>query len=428
MKLFSLLSLMFLSVITYGQCQSGDCSNGFGVYFETNGNVYRGNFLNGKYHGYGDLYFSGGDLYKGDFKYGLFDGNAIYFFSNGDIENATWEAGKKLKQNSYEYGAYKKGGCVSGNCQNGYGKYIYSNGTYEGNFSNGQWLKGKHTAANGDVYEGDYNGFVRSGYGVYNWASGKKYEGNWVGGKAEGQGTYYYLDGSRYTGNFVNYSRNGYGVYYYIDGSTYSGNWKEGQRNGNGRMEYPSGTVEDGLFENGKFLGTATQKTTVNSTVNSSTTKTTVQTSSTPVQNCGYKFIKPTNLTYKYLDNRKNCCYCRERYAQYELSTNMVNYEQAMYIAEKLYLHHQESGADEAHRKADNARLVEFLTTTYPGFENMGVIMAAGIAPAMFPLYSLSGKKLGLTVREIDKYKLVSDFCSPRCKDGCSYSSSCPCD
>lgn len=36
-------------------CISGDCQNGFGIYRYSDGDVYEGNFLNGKRHGWGRL-------------------------------------------------------------------------------------------------------------------------------------------------------------------------------------------------------------------------------------------------------------------------------------------------------------------------------------------------------------------------------------
>lgn len=404
--------------------------NGFGVYEFSNNDVYRGNFLSGKRSGYGEHYFVKGDVYKGEFVNGKFQGNGKYFYNNGDVKDAVWENGKVVRQISYQFGSQKSGGCVSGNCVNGKGKFIYSNGEYEGDFVNSiKHGNGKFTSPNGDVYEGQYTNGQRNGYGIFSFANGKRYEGYFSNDFREGIGTFYYLDGSRYEGSWLANERSGQGIYYFGNGDVYSGSWNKHQRSGQGKLVFSNGQIQEGLYENNVFVSqnsssnvaTSVQITTTNtSTLTNKSTETVIQT-------CTYKFSKPTNLTYKYIDNRFLCCYCKEKYAEYEVESNMVNYEQAMYIAEKLYLHHQESGSDEAHRKADNARLVEFLTTTYPGFENMGVIMAARMASAMFPLYTLSGKKLGSTVREIDKYKVNGKFCSPKCQNECNYFG-CKCD
>jgi hypothetical protein len=398
--------------------------NGFGVYEFSNGDVYRGDFLNGKRSGFGEYYFINGDVFKGEFVNGKFQGNGKYFFNNGDVKDAVWENDKVVRQISYQFGNQKSGGCISGNCQNGYGKYVYSNGVYEGDFSNGQWIgKGMYTAPNGDFYKGDFKNGKRDGYGVYSYANGKRYEGNFSNGQFQGIGTFYYLDGSRYEGSWLAGERSGQGVYYYSNGDVYSGSWLNRQKSGQGKLVFANGQIQEGIFENDKFVSQSSSNT-VTSTAQTKTTNTTSQTekiTEAVIQTCTYKFIKPNNLTYKYIDNRKLCCYCKEKYAEYEVQSNMVNYEQAMYISEKLYLHNQELGTDEAHRKADNERLIEFLTTTYPGFENMGVIMAASMASALFPLYALSGKKIGSTSREIEKYKVNGKFCSPKCENECNY-------
>jgi hypothetical protein len=405
--------------------------NGFGVLEFSNADVYRGNFIGGKQSGYGEYYFTNGDVYKGEFADGKFQGNGKYYYNNGDVKDAVWENGNVVQQISYQWGSQKSGGCVSGNCVNGKGKFIYSNGEYEGDFVNSlKQGNGKFTSPNGDVYEGQYTNGQRNGYGIFSFANGKRYEGYFSNGFREGIGTFYYLDGGRYEGSWLANERSGQGIYYYPNGNVYSGSWYKHKKSGQGKLVFSSGLIQEGLFENDNFVSQNSSSNVALSTQNTTpiTSTQTNNSTETVIQTCTYKFTKPTNLSYKYIDNRVVCCYCKKYYAEYEEQSNMVNYEQAMYISEKLYLHQQESGSDESHRKADNARLVEFLTTTYPGFENMGVIMAASMASAMFPLYALSGKKLGSTVREIEKYKLTSDFCSPECKDRCGYSSSCKCD
>jgi len=43
---------------------------------------------------------------------------------------------------------------------------------------------------NGVIYQGQWKGDVRWGYGVQVWPDGARYEGNWVNGKANGQGMF----------------------------------------------------------------------------------------------------------------------------------------------------------------------------------------------------------------------------------------------
>jgi hypothetical protein len=435
-----IISIIFLNQI-YSQCQTSNCKDGFGVYYFSNGDVYRGNWVNDQRTGYGEYFWTNGNLYKGNFLNGLWHGEGTTIFSNGDVEVAIFENGKLINQLSYLYSNQKTGGCVIGNCQNGFGKYIYTNGVYEGNFINGKWEgKGIHIAPNGDKYEGEFLNSKRNGYGVFVWAKGTKYEGNWIDGKVEGQGTYHYLDGSWYTGNFSNYIRTGYGEYHYANGSLYKGQWYNGQRHGVGVHEYTDLTIEDGMFENGKFIGTKTSKT-LNSTVNNSTTNksttTTNTISTTNTQTCAYKFSKPTNLTYKFVDNRDYCCRCKTERALYEKNKNdnYKNEQSIYYIGEKLYLHFDQVNADENHRKADIDRMREFLNANYPGFLNGYIITGASLMAELGYLNDLSSlfnKKdalvYGSTVRKVDLYgSKLNKFCSPYCEEKCDYESNCKC-
>lgn len=72
----------------YG-CVSGDCDDGYGVYYyegEWKGDVYRGNWKNGKRHGSGKYTFASGTVLDGDWEYGDFidEDNNLNFSNNGD--------------------------------------------------------------------------------------------------------------------------------------------------------------------------------------------------------------------------------------------------------------------------------------------------------------------------------------------------------
>ncbi|HAX83597.1 MAG TPA: hypothetical protein DCY15_03700, partial [Ruminococcaceae bacterium] len=90
----------------------------------------------GNYTGKGKYTFTDGEIYKGDFVDGKRTGRGKLEFSNGDI---------------YE-GDFVDGKCV------GKGKYIWANGNvYEGNYLDNNFNgKGKLIWKNGDIYEGDF--------------------------------------------------------------------------------------------------------------------------------------------------------------------------------------------------------------------------------------------------------------------------------
>jgi len=417
-------------------CQFGGCFNGFGVYEYANNDVYRGDWLNGKRTGDGSYYYTNGTLYKGGFLEGKYNGVGTILFNNGDVKVAEYSNGVEVILVSYTYANQKKGGCVSGNCQNGFGKYIYTNGIYEGNFINGLWVgKGKYIAPNGDTYDGEFVNSKRNGYGVFVWANGKKYEGNWIDGKVEGKGTYYYLDGSSYTGDLVDYTRSGFGTYNYLDGSFYTGNWSEGQKNGHGRLEYPDGKVEEGLFENGKFLGIPTQNQTIAATNQKPINQ--VQTSN---ESCTYKFTKPV-LSITWVDNRHNCCNpkCTKLSRYYDVSKDNQEAAERQYLNDALEAHFIEMKATPEHKAQDRMRLGEFISNTYypnqpdVGFDMnkvmamlsaAGSTMQAGFTPDLSALSNETEaqkiQRLKSKSRKVNKYK-VEKYCSESCEEYCKY-------
>ncbi len=74
-------------------CISGDCQNGTGVFVETMGDKYVGQFKNGLYNGQGTFEYIEGDKYIGEFKDGELNGKGSYFITEkgekyvGDFAN-----------------------------------------------------------------------------------------------------------------------------------------------------------------------------------------------------------------------------------------------------------------------------------------------------------------------------------------------------
>jgi hypothetical protein len=102
-------------------CISGDCKNGKG-----------------------NIKFSNGELYEGDFKNGKPEGQGKYTFNTGTIYN----------------GSFKNGKC------DGFGKMKYDTGeTFEGDYDNGSIKKGLYTLTNGDFYNGEWKNNNYNGQG-----------------------------------------------------------------------------------------------------------------------------------------------------------------------------------------------------------------------------------------------------------------------
>jgi len=182
-------------MIGFGQCVSGNCKNGYGVFTSEEG-TYKGYWKNGKVHGNG--LFKGSSLdydYDGEYLNGKKHGQGKMTYTNGKIEEGLFENNKFVKARS---------GCVSGDCKNGYGKY--------------EWPAG-------DKYSGNYKNGYRNGYGTYTWANGDKYTGNLKNNEKHGQGTYTWVSGDKWKGKWENDERNGYGTLTWADGYVTTGIW-----------------------------------------------------------------------------------------------------------------------------------------------------------------------------------------------------------
>lgn len=87
----------------------------------------------------------------------------------------------------------------------------------------------KHT--DGGLYNGEWKGALKDGFGVYTYPSGARYEGEWLDGTKEGRG-----------------------VYRFAKGGIYEGEWRNGKMEGVGVRTYASGKVSSGLWEAGKLV------------------------------------------------------------------------------------------------------------------------------------------------------------------------------
>lgn len=128
--------------------------------------------------------------------------------------------------------------------------------------------KAKVTYANGDSYEGEYNGQgLRHGRGTYTWNTSAmeayaeeetapimRYKGLYVFGKKQGSGHMEYPDGSSFRGQFLWDKRHGLGTYTYPNGDLFSGHWKDGQRHGDGTYVVKADQSQlTGVWVNGKL-------------------------------------------------------------------------------------------------------------------------------------------------------------------------------
>lgn len=119
--LFSSISILILSTLTtfcFGQtgCTIGDCQNGKGrfiydngdkyigefknsvphgrgAYYNKDGSMYKGPFVNGKRQGYGTFIWTNGEKYIGEYNNNMRHGEGIYTFSDGTQQKGIWRDG-----------------------------------------------------------------------------------------------------------------------------------------------------------------------------------------------------------------------------------------------------------------------------------------------------------------------------------------------
>ena len=108
---------------------------------------------------------------------------------------------------------------------------------------------------NGDKYEGEAIGVIRTGRGIYSFANGDKYEGQLLDNFFHGKGTQTYVNGDVYTGDFQRSVKTGQGVYRYINGDKYEGGFLNNILHGKGLQTYKSGDTYEGEYENGNKQG-----------------------------------------------------------------------------------------------------------------------------------------------------------------------------
>jgi hypothetical protein len=141
-------------------------------------------------------------------------------------------------------------------------------------------------------------------------------------------------------------------------------------------------------------------------------------------QVCNWKPTKPT-LSFVLVDNRKLCYCCNQSYARYSLNSpenikSSKNADEINYLEALLDKHLEDSDADDKHKSADRSKLSEFALKTYgASLETFAQSMMSVYANALMKAYApLMGGDDRLTNRrrEIDKYNLVSKYCSTRCE------------
>jgi hypothetical protein len=163
----------------------------------------------------------------------------------------------------------------------------------------------------------------------------------------------------------------------------------------------------------------------------SQSTSTTTSTSNVSANKTvsNYTFTKAPELKINYLDNRKMCCCCDQTYSQNKLKENVMIEEKIYYLTEKLADFHQQNGnallsktRNETQIQNDLSNFKSFLNTTYPGNQSFISVIVdfwynSFISGMMLFSQGQNKTKPGSTERFVDKYEIISPFCSVRCKN-----------
>lgn len=164
-----------------GEFYQGKCS-GSGVYYYYVNGRYEGDWVNGKYDGHGVETWARGSRYRGQYREGLRHGYGVYIFYTGDMYAGEWHNGQ-----SHGYGVQT--------CEDG-SRYV---GEFKCGVKHGL---GYYHFRNGDTYAGEYFADKMHGFGVYNFANGHRYEGAWHEGKKQGLGMYTFRNSETQSGHW----------------------------------------------------------------------------------------------------------------------------------------------------------------------------------------------------------------------------------
>lgn len=81
------------------ECLVGNCKEGYGKSKDNLGNIYSGEFSNGKYDGYGEIRYYNGDKYKGYWQENKAHGKGSYYFNNGHVNTGNFVLGNFVSNN-----------------------------------------------------------------------------------------------------------------------------------------------------------------------------------------------------------------------------------------------------------------------------------------------------------------------------------------
>ena len=221
------------NTIYKGSWNSGYKKDGFGIFFDSNGNKYVGEWKDDKFNGKGRLFSIHGDYFEGEFHDGVIKGHGMFI----------------SKTEGYKYL-----GEFDNNKFHGHGKLIYDNKiTYEGAFVEGyKEGKGRLTFVDGEYYDGHFKRNKYEGKGKFKFKDDRAYNGNWKNNEMDGKGTFTWGSECKYVGDYKKNKREGSGVYTF-GCNLYDGTWLNNLPQGEATLLY-DGLRIVGNFRYGKLI------------------------------------------------------------------------------------------------------------------------------------------------------------------------------
>lgn len=209
------------------------------------GEKYEGEFHRGLKHGRGTWQTRTGDQYDGELKQGLYDGRGVCVYGgSGDVYDGDFVRGLRHGRGELRY---RNGSVYNGGFRldhfHGRGRMQYGPGAIHGSYV-GDFVDGKRHGQGVRVY----------GSGEANKSNVRRYEGAWQNDEPHGPGVFE-RDGSTAVGIFDHGLQTGPGVLRFANGDTYDGNFLKGELHGEGRFVYRDGGVYEGTFEHSKRSG-----------------------------------------------------------------------------------------------------------------------------------------------------------------------------
>ena len=137
-----------------------------------------------------------------------------------------------------------------------------------------------------------------------------------------------------------------------------------------------------------------------------------------------YIFTPPPALKINYIDNRKMCCCCNEKYAQYKMEDKkkLEVLHKIYYCTEKLALFHRENGngpkSSTINKEQIDLDLKKLQTELLKLYPNYGLEIGF-VSTQWYNVASLGYMKLGSTERNADLYENIGNHCSLKCQNIC---------